>query len=199
MKFIAHRGNNNHGFKENSKDAFISCFDTSYIDGVELDVRLTRDNVVVVSHSNFFNGRLISETDFNNISEINSLDYVLEFLSDKKKIFIDVKGNQVMIDLLGEVIKKYDYDFYICSFNYGFVSLFKKKYLSYKVGLIIGYMINYDKIYNDFDFNVVHYSLIDKVNNKNTFIWTINNRFICNLIKKYGDFDVITDCSYLLK
>ena len=53
MKFIAHRGLDKHNFKENSIEAFKYCFNSSYIDGVEMDVRLTRDKKVVISHDDY--------------------------------------------------------------------------------------------------------------------------------------------------
>lgn len=194
--FIAHRGNNGGKYKENSVSAFINCFNTNYIDGVEIDVRLTRDNKIVVSHGDIFNGKLISKTKFSKLG-IDSLDYVLSCLSNKKIIIIDVKGNDLsIVDKLYSVIVKYEYQFYICSFNYDIVSLFKEKYSSYKVGLIIGYMLNIDRIYNKFDFNLLHYNLA-KRRDKQTFIWTVNEKFIYNIIKKYSSL-IITDNAYLL-
>ena len=41
---IAHRGNNNHGFQENTKEALLESLHTDYIAGVELDIRKTKDN-----------------------------------------------------------------------------------------------------------------------------------------------------------
>ena len=195
--FIAHRGNNGMGFRENSVSAFINCFNTSYIDGVEMDVRLTLDGVVVVSHSDLINGKVISKTKYSKLG-IDSLDYVLSSLSNKKKIIIDVKGNDLgIIDKLYFVLIKYDYQFYICSFNYDIVSLFKKRYSNYKIGLIIGYMLNIDKIHNDFDFNLIHYNLFKRIGNKESFIWTVNDRFVYDIVKKYSSF-IITDKAYLL-
>ena len=195
--FIAHRGNNGSDYKENSVSAFINCFNTSYIDGVEMDVRLTLDRVVVVSHSDLFEGKVISKTKYSKLG-IDSLDYVLSCLSNKKKIIIDVKGNDLgIVDKLYSVLVKYDYQFYICSFNYDIVSLFKKKYSNYKVGLIIGYMLNIDKINNDFDFNLIHYNLFKRIGNKESFIWTVNDRFVYDIVKKYSSF-IITDKAYLL-
>ena len=195
--FIAHRGNNGMGFRENSVSAFINCFNTSYIDGVEMDVRLTLDGVVVVSHSDLINGKVISKTKYSKLG-IDSLDYVLSSLSNKKKIIIDVKGNDLgIIDKLYFVLIKYDYQFYICSFNYDIVSLFKKRYSNYKIGLIIGYMLNIDKIHNDFDFNLIHYNLFKRIGNKESFIWTINDKFVYDIVKKYSSF-IITDKAYLL-
>ena len=194
---IAHRGNNGSDYKENSVSAFINCFNTSYIAGVEMDVRLTRDNVIVVSHSDFFDGKVISKTKYSKL-EIDSLDYILSCLSNKKKIIIDVKGNDLnIVDRLYLVLDKYDYQFYICSFNYDIVSLFKKKYSSYKVGLIIGYMINIDRIHNDLDFNLLHYNLYRRVGRKETFLWTINDKIIYDIVKNYSSL-IITDKAYLL-
>lgn len=195
--FIAHRGNNGGEYKENSVSAFINCFNTSYIDGVEMDVRLTSDRVLVVSHSDLFNGKVISKTKFFKLG-IDSLDYVLSCLSNKKIIIIDVKGNNLdIVDKLYSVLSKYDYRFYICSFNYDIVSLFKEKYSNYKVGLIIGYMINIDKIHNDFDFNLLHYNLYKRCGVKESFLWTVNDKFVYDIVKKYCSF-IITDRAYLL-
>lgn len=195
--FIAHRGNNGGEYKENSVSAFINCFNTSYIDGIEMDVRLTSDGVLVVSHSDLFNGKVISKTKFFKLG-IDSLDYVLSCLSNKKIIIIDVKGNNLdIVDKLYSVLSKYDYRFYICSFNYDIVSLFKEKYSNYKVGLIIGYMINIDKIHNDFDFNLIHYNLYKRCGVKESFLWTVNDKFVYDIVKKYCSF-IITDRAYLL-
>ena len=185
------------GFRENSVSAFINCFSTSYIDGVEMDVRLTFDGVVVVSHSDLFEGKVISKTKYSKLG-IDSLDYVLSCLSNKKKIIIDVKGNDLgIVDRLYSVLVKYNYQFYICSFNYDIVSLFKEKYSNYKVGLIIGYMLNIDKIHNDFDLNLIHYNLVRRIGSKESFIWTVNDKFVYDIVKKYSSF-IITDKAYLL-
>lgn len=195
--FIAHRGNNGMGYAQNSVSAFVNCFNTSYIDGVEMDVRLTLDGVVVVSHSDFFDGKVISKTKFSRLG-IDSLDYVLSCLSDKKKIIIDVKGDNLdIVDKLYSVLVKYDYQFYICSFNYDIVSLFRDRYSSYKVGLIIGYMLNIDRINNSFDFNLIHYNLVKRIGNKESFVWTVNDKFIYDVVKKYSSL-IITDKAYLL-
>lgn len=193
---IAHRGNNGNVFRENSVSAFVNCFNTSYIDGVEMDVRLTLDNILVVSHSDFLNGKFISKSKYSDLN-VDSLDYILSFLSDKKIIIIDVKGNNLdIVDILYSVISKYNYQFYICSFNYNIVSLFMKKY-DYKVGLIIGYMINVDKIDNNFDFNLIHYNLVKRIDDKVSFVWTVNDKFVYDIVKKYSSL-IITDNAYLL-
>lgn len=201
MDLIAHRGNNGNEFKENSKEAFINCFATSYISGVEMDVRLTRDLVVVISHSDVVDGKVISKCKYNKLkNKVNKLDDVLSSLSSKKKIVIDIKGDDKrIVDSLYSVLNNYDYQFYICSFNYNIVSLFKSRFCNYKVGLIIGYMLNIDRLHNKFDFNSLHYNLVNRAHmSKEIFIWTVNDMKDFKKIKKYGsDFYIITDKAYL--
>ena len=102
---------------------------------------------------------------------------------NKKKIIIDVKGNDFgIVDKLYSVLVRYDYQFYICSFNYDIVFLFKEKYSTYKVGLIIGYMLNTDRINNSFDFNLIHYNLVKRIGNKESFVWTVNDKFVYDIV-----------------
>ena len=61
-----------------------------------------------------------------------------------------------------------------------------------------------DKIYNKFDFNLLHYNLINRINyKKEIFIWTVNNKKIFkkinNKLKNYSNIYVISDVPYLLK
>ena len=50
MFLIAHRANNNHEFSENSKNAIINVLSKDYIDGIEIDVRITKDKRLVLIH-----------------------------------------------------------------------------------------------------------------------------------------------------
>jgi len=45
---IAHRGNDNHNYRENSEEAIIYSLSRTYIDGIECDLRLTKDNEIVL-------------------------------------------------------------------------------------------------------------------------------------------------------
>lgn len=201
MYLISHRGNNNHDYKENTKEALITSYNTPYIDGIELDIRLTKDNIIVLSHDNITNGKIINKTNYKKIKHLDKLEDILKQLSDKKKIIIDIKVENIkLIDTLYDTIKNYNYKFYICSFNYKIINMFKTKYKKYKTGLIIGYMLNLDKIYNNLDFNSLEYNLIKRINkNKEIFIWTVNDKKILNKIKKIENINIITDKPYLLK
>ena len=48
---IAHRGNDNHKYLENTKEAVIYCLNKEYIDGIEIDIRVTKDKEFVLSHN----------------------------------------------------------------------------------------------------------------------------------------------------
>ena len=199
MYLISHRGNNNHKYKENTIKALTTSYNTPYIDGIELDVRLTKDDVIVLSHDNIHNGKLINKTKYEKLN-IDKLEDLLKELSDKKKIVIDIKEeNKKIIDILYKIIKNYNYKFYICSFNYKIIKEFKEKHKDCKVGLIIGYMINIDKIKNNLDFNSLQYNLKNRINKyKETFIWTINDKKTLYKIN-IPNINIITDKAYLLK
>ena len=200
MYLISHRGNNNHNYKENTKQAIITSYKTTYIDGVELDIRLTKDNIIVLSHDNIEKGKIINKTKYKKLKNIDKLDDILKQLSKEKKIIIEIKEeDEKIIDILYETIKKYNYKFYICSFNHKIIKKFKEKYKNYKSGLIIGYMINIEKIRNNLDFNSIHYNLKRRINQKKeTFIWTKNDKKKLNKIK-IPNINIITDKAYLLK
>lgn len=201
MYLISHRGNNNNKYKENTKEALILAYNTPYIDGIELDIRLTKDNIIVISHDNIKDGKKINKTNYKKLN-VDKLDDLLKQLSNKKKIILDIKEeNEKIVETLYNTIKNYKYNFYICSFNYKIINMFKTKYKNNKTGLIIGYMINVDKIYNNLDFNSLQYNLIKRINKKKEkFIWTINDKKTLKKIIKYDiNINIITDKAYLLK
>lgn len=217
MNLIAHRCNDGECFYENSLFACKECLLKDYVSGIEIDIRLSRDNVLVVSHDNLVKtnkGKIINinNTKYSNLKKYNigssnnvvriiSLDNFLSSISTDKKIIIEIKDDDLnVVDVLYNVISKYDLNFYVCSFHYDVIDLLKNKYPNVKVGLIIGYMFNLDKIYNKFDFNLLHYNLVNRINKtKEIFIWTVDNKKLYNRIRKYGDdINVITDKAYLL-
>ena len=51
MHFIAHRGLDNHDYQENTIKALKEALKQEYISGVELDVRMSRDNKFVIYHN----------------------------------------------------------------------------------------------------------------------------------------------------
>ena len=54
-KIIAHRGIYNNKIKENTYLAIFNAFNNKYIYGVEFDIRLTKDNKIVIIHDKTIN------------------------------------------------------------------------------------------------------------------------------------------------
>ena len=52
---IAHRCLDNHNYKENSILAAINTLNKEYIDGIEIDLRFTKDKKIVMYHNLLYN------------------------------------------------------------------------------------------------------------------------------------------------
>ena len=88
--FIAHRGNDNHEYKENSIDALIYCLNQEYIDGVELDIRITFDNKIVIYHDMLYKLKSIKKTKYKYL-KLDLLDKFLKKINSNKIILIEIK------------------------------------------------------------------------------------------------------------
>ena len=197
MKIIAHRGNDGI-HKENTLEAIISSLNSKYTDGVEFDVRLTKDHKLIINHDPFYNGNYISHTNAKKLqkSGLNTLDEILNNVHNNKILMIEVKTDDSEIKIISKklinVIKKYNLNYYICSFNYKFIKYFKETY-NIKCGLIISIKINTKYLNNNFDFNSINYLYSKKIPPKETFRWTVNNKKELNKIAKHEN--IITDNS----
>lgn len=195
MKIIAHRGNDNI-HKENSLEAIINSLNKKYVDGVELDIRLTKDKKLIVCHDPFYNGYYINHTNALKLQRLglNTLEEILSNVNNNKIIMIEVKTNDKEIKkitkTLIKILKKYNLNYYICSFNYKFLNYFKT-FSNHKLGLIISLKINTQYLNNNFDFNSINYLYNKKIPSKETFRWTINTKKELTKIDKNQN--VITD------
>jgi len=195
MKIIAHRGNDE-VHKENTLEAILNSLKQTYIDGIEIDIRMTKDYHFVIHHDPFYAGYYIEKTSLKVLQKkgLNSLEEVLEKIDSKKILLIEIKEenkNKLLLIKLNKILKKYNLNYYLCSFNYDLLKTLKQKYPKYKIGLIIGIKLNTNHLNNNFDFNSVNYRHIEKVPKKETFAWTINNKETFNKVKNKGN--IITD------
>lgn len=197
---ISHRGNNKDILKENTLNSLKKSLNKNYIDGVEFDIRITKDNKFVLSHSPIYSNGLIINNKLKDLSNLDELNYVLKNINTDKIILIDIKHElinyEVLIVKLNKILKKYKkLNLYLCSFNYDLVKELKEKF-NYRVGLIISSVINKNRKYDIFDFIVLNYRIY-KNNNKTTMLWTINKK---EIIKKYinKNIFIITDKPYLV-
>ena len=179
MKIIAHRGNDGI-HRENSLEGILNNLNKDYVDGVEFDIRVTRDFKFVLHHDPFYKGHLIRSTSLRTLQKLglNSLEDVLINVNTDKMLFIEIKEEskiyRILVARLYRILKKYNHNYYIFSFNYELMKYFKKKHPDIKNGLLIGIKKNLDRIKNDFDFNAVNYRHAYKSLDKETFVWTID-------------------------
>lgn len=210
--FIAHRGNDNHDYRENSEEAILFCLQQQYLDGIECDLRLTRDNKIVLSHNSLIdfisNGsgfiynmslKELLQYDFKNgkITELNSL---LTKINSNKILLLEIKEERSgkekeWFESLEPILKKYtNLKIYICSFNYNLLKKLKNIFPEFYMGLIIGYTINQKKSVSDFDFIMYHYKSL-RYTHKKSMIWTLNNKDDIYRYRNKVDY-IITDNAY---
>jgi glycerophosphoryl diester phosphodiesterase len=161
MKLIAHRGFHNLIIPENSLESFNHAINLKL--PIELDVRLTKDEEVIVFHDAFLK-RMTGINDMvknltlkeikqlkllNSKETIPTLEEVLILVNKKVPLYIELKNNKVGIleDKVIDLLKNYN-NFYLMSFNEKSVYYIKKQKPNYQVGiLLLCYRrINYKKI-----------------------------------------------------
>ncbi|MFI3171084.1 MAG: glycerophosphodiester phosphodiesterase family protein [Eubacteriales bacterium] len=132
--FYAHRGLHdiNKGIPENASVAFREAVSSGY--GIELDVQLTKDNILVIFHDNTLdrmcgvNGgigdytwkELQQFTLLHTKEKIPTLDEVLEIVSGKVPLIVEVKmpGNDMSIcKFLDERLRRYEGMYCVESFH----------------------------------------------------------------------------------
>lgn len=186
--FIAHRGlHYGYDVPENSLLAFEKAIKDDY--SIELDVRITKDNQVVVFHDKDLNrlcncNKKIRNLTFEELDKFSLYDTeekipllkeVLNLVDCKVPLIIDIKdyGNIGLFEeQIFNVIKDYEGELAICSFNPSVVSWFRKNKPNIKRGLIFGDLekveikyLNFIYIYRYLtlrpDFISLDYKLID--------------------------------------
>ncbi|MBP3444363.1 MAG: hypothetical protein J6K23_00270 [Bacilli bacterium] len=164
--FIAHRGLFDDNIKENTIEAFDNAFNNGY-EGIEFDVRLTKDKIPVILHDSFLSRVFEVKGLLKNYTYQELLDNKIEI--PKFEDVISRYNNKVMIIELKEKIDitKYIKDkrnlYYISSFNYDYISYLNKS-VYYKLG-VINYILNSGIDYSKIDFIMV----LDSIYNKKLF------------------------------
>lgn len=160
---IAHRGNHNEKIPENSLAAFkISLKENRPI---ELDIQLTKDNVLVVFHDyNLYRmtkeNLFIQDLTYKEIQKFNLLntnekiptfEEVLKLVKGKVLLDIEIKNTKRIDDTcnkLVELLKNYPNNYLIKSFNPLIVLWFKKNASSIPRGLLITEKYTNNKLIN---------------------------------------------------
>ena len=153
MQLISHRGLKNEIYGENTIGAFKNAINNNF-DGIELDVRITKDNELVVIHDSFINRTSDGTGRVSNYTYKELLKF--NFGTKKKKAYIPKleevikKFNNIIIFVeLKEKVNKFTLEkilsknktniYYVFSHNKNIMSGLKSQL--YKVGLI-NYVFN---------------------------------------------------------
>lgn len=186
---ISHRGNGNHIYKENSKDAIKKVLKENYVDGVEIDIRFTKDKRMVLNHGATYNNKIIKYTNYDDLY-LDSIHDIMKDIKTNKIILIEIKDNDFSnIQYILSFIKNYNYlNIYIQSFYKEILFEIKKRNKKIKIGLVC---FNIPKDISSFDFISLWHSNY-KTCDKELFVWTVNNH---HTIKKFINLNVniITD------
>lgn len=218
MLLISHRGYIPK-YPENSLIGIKYAFDLKEVDGVEFDVRITKDRKFVLIHDFFIDrvssgSGIVSKLSYRKLLKYNfgnkknhvkvtRLENVLKINSDKiflLEIKFDYKEyKKVKYKLLILLKQNENKNIYICSFNKDIINDLKKYKLNFKYGYVV--FKNIKKINIDFyAMNYMFYSkeIREKMDDKLLFLWTINNKNdITNIRQKF--LGVVTDYPLSLK
>lgn len=209
MKLIAHRGKLSKTDVGNSKQSMLNALSKSYISGIECDVRLTKDLEVVVLHDpiidfvsdgigivKYMTLKELKQYQFGKES-ILTLEELLKAIHSEKMICIELKEDSIeLVKKVISIVERYsDLNIIIISFWYSNLKYLKKIKPTIKVGLLIGYSLNNNRIYNHFDYNFFTYHYIEQIRmNKKIGFFTINQKEqILKLLQKRKDIYIITD------
>ena len=170
---IAHRGiYNNITIYENSMESIMYAVKNNLT--VEIDIRLTKDNKIIVFHDEDGSRLLklkdkINELTYDEINYIShyhipTLKEVIDSINGIVPIVIEVKeDNKIIRNELVKLLDNYNGKYVIQSFIFDAVKYYKKK--KYVVGLLIGDKKNVGLIDKDLevDFLSIEYDSLDRL------------------------------------
>lgn len=173
MDLIAHRGLTNENIKENTLKAFKNAINNNY-NGIELDIRRTKDNVIVVIHDKYINRTSDGIGNINNLTYKNVLKYNFGTKKNKSKIptlkeVIKCINNANIFIELKEKINKEELEniLKLNNSNKYYLMSFNKEYIDDLVGVeynlgLINYVFNSFIDYSNYNFVLVLEDLFNK-------------------------------------
>lgn len=173
MDLIAHRGLTNENIKENTLKAFKNAINNNY-NGIELDIRRTKDNVIVVIHDKYINRTSDGIGNINNLTYKNVLKYNFGTKKNKSKIptlkevIKCINNTNIFIELKEEINKEeLENILKLNNSNKYYLMSFNKEYIDDLVGIeynlgLINYVFNSFIDYSDYNFVLVLEDLFNK-------------------------------------
>ena len=141
LDLIAHRGLVDHNICENTIKAFKNAISKGY-NGIELDIRKTKDNIIVVLHDKYINRTSNGKGNINKLTYKEVSKYNFGTKTNKSKIptlkeVIKTINNTTIFIELKENIKKEELTniLNINSTNKYYIMSFNKKYIDDLIGI----------------------------------------------------------------
>lgn len=173
MDLIAHRGLTNENIKENTLKAFKNAINNNY-NGIELDIRKTKDNVIVVIHDKYINRTSGGIGNINNLTYKNVLKYNFGTKKNKSKIptlkevIKCINNTNIFIELKEEINKEeLENILKLNNSNKYYIMSFNKEYIDNLLGIeynlgLINYVFNSFIDYSNYNFVLVLEDLFNK-------------------------------------
>ncbi len=173
LDLIAHRGLVDHNICENTIKAFKNAISKGY-NGIELDIRKTKDNIIVVLHDKYINRTSNGKGNINKLTYKEVSKYNFGTKTNKSKIptlkeVINTINNTTIFIELKENIEKEELTniLNINSTNKYYIMSFNKKYIDDLIGIkynlgLINYVFNTLIDYNKYNFILVLEDLFNK-------------------------------------
>lgn len=210
MHLIAHRGLTNDNIRENTLLAFKNALNNNY-DGIELDIRKTKDNIIVVLHDKYINRTSNGMGNINKLTYKEVLKYNFGTKNNKckiptlKEVINNINNTNIFIELKENINKEeLDNILKLNTSNKYYIMSFNKKYidniidLKYNLGLI-NYVFNSMIDYTNYNFILVLEDLFNKdiynyFNNISIEVIIYNTRNNINLKNK----ELFNDIKYIV-
>ena len=211
MYKIAHRGYSDL-HKDNTMPSFLAAIDNSF-DIIELDIQLTKDNIIIIFHDTFINDKLIENMNYKEIVAIDrdviTLNELFEKINDYNiNIYLDVKGSDFICVFLHKILMQLN-DFQkilIGSFNTMILTRMYQLNNKYSLGLITEnvldnvmlnyYVGEYNLAFVCFHWTALNHSSINFLKSKNVlvFTYTCKNHIFKTFIDKYFVDGIVSNC-----
>ncbi|MCP2731986.1 glycerophosphodiester phosphodiesterase [Limnofasciculus baicalensis] len=141
---IAHRGFHNSA-TENTIEAYQKAIEIG-VDGIEFDVRKTKDDILISHHDEIIYNKYISNLTYEQINKIAAdkgftvptVEEVLKITKGKVKLFVELKEEGYEDDIINLLLKYLNLEeFIVISFNVRSLKLIKSSYADVKTGLLL--------------------------------------------------------------
>lgn len=192
LLIIAHRGASGY-CQDNTHQSIQTSIDMG-IKIIEIDIRLTNDFKLVLSHDDTYAKKKIKKTLLQDLGNIVRLKDVLLSTPNDIIFYLDIKcenDEKIFITKINNILEKFpNRIFYIASFSDTFVSLFNRIYSNYHLGIIF-------EIFNENIYRVLQHKIdfvVNKFTKTNEFITFLEIKDKIKYIYTINDLELITGC-----